>query len=354
MKTPPQPLFAPPAAREDKPPFTLLPLSIRTRIEDVIGARLVNGDTVYGSLSSSAGFVLTFDDGQKIFAKGSHPDEMSHGTLHIRREITAYERIDVLRDIAPCLRGSVSDDDEDGWTLGLWDYIGDNKEDAGAHIDDIMQLLAAAHRADVKPDILPDAATHNYLRQFLSDEKKWQRIGQDIKIHDKFLSLFEDRAAAEDWLTRHIDILTDMQHVASGAVFVQGLMHGDLRLDNIIATSARCYIVDWPNACTGPLLFDVVMLAAHIESMGYARAEEIFAAYLAAGGTGLATPNDESISQMAVLMAGYFADQAYRSIPPKLPRLRWMQKSLLYSLLALLSRMNRIESPPRMQGQISI
>lgn len=354
MKTPPQPLFAPPAAREDKPSFDILPLSIRDSIEAVIGARILCGDTVYGSLSSSAGFAVTFDDGQRVFAKGSHPEEMSHGTLHIRREIKAYEEIDILRDIAPPLRGFVSDHDEDGWTLGLWDYIDTNGLNAGHRISEVMQLLAAAHGAKIHTGILPDAATHNYMAMFLSDTKKWQRIAQEPKTREKFLSLFEDISAGEDWLARHMGVLTTAQSAAAQTDFAQGLMHGDLRLDNVIATPARCYIVDWPNACTGPLLFDVVMLAAHIESMGYGQAEDVFTAYLSAGGTAFATPDDESISHMAVLIAGYFADQTYRAIPPKLPRLRWMQKSMLYSLLALLSRMGRIESPPRMQGQILI
>lgn len=354
MQNPPQPLFAPPAAREDKPAFELLPEGMREKIERRTGGRILSGETVYGSLSSSAGFVLTFDCGLKVFVKGSHPDEMSHGTLHIRREIKAYEYIDVLRDIAPQLFTWVSDNDEDGWTLGVWKYIRAGSSNAGARVPEIMSLLARAHNASVGAGIVPEAATHNYMSLFLADTKKWRRIQDDIKIREKFLSLFDDTAAADAWLSRNIGALIDLQSRAASANFVQGLVHGDLRLDNIIAADDRCYIVDWPNACTGPVLFDVVMLAGHIEAMGYGAAENTFDIYRAAGGTALASSFDENISNMTALLAGYFADQAYRTVPPKLPRLRWMQKSLLCSHLRLLARLSKIESPPRMQGQDSI
>lgn len=354
MQNPPQPLFAPPAAREEKPSFDSLPEGMREKIERRTGGRIVSGETVYGSLSSSAGFVLTFDSGLKVFVKGSHPDEMSHGTLHIRREIKAYEDVPVLCDIAPQLFTWVSDNDEDGWTLGVWKYIRTGGVDAGARIADIVQLLARAHAVDIAPGILPEAATHNYLSMFLSDAKKWRRIHDDVKIREKFLSLFDDIKAADVWLGRNIDALIDLQARAASANFVQGFMHGDLRLDNIIASEGRCYIIDWPNAATGPVLFDLVMLAGHIEAMGYGMAENTFDAYRAAGGIALAGLDHENISMMTALLAGYFADQAYRTTPPKLPRLRWMQKSLLCSHLRLLARLSRIESPPRMQGQDSI
>ena len=354
MQITPQPLFAPPAAREEKPPFNTLPDAMREKIERRTGGHIVSGETIYGSLSSSAGFVLTFDSGLKVFAKGSHPDEMSHGTLHIRREIKAYEDVAVLRDIAPQLYTWVSDNDEDGWTLGVWKYIPGSDADVGVRMDEIMPLLAQAHRAEIAPGIVPEAAAHNYLSMFLTDTKKWRRIQSDVKIREKFLTLFEDVGAGEAWLTQNIDALMDLQARAASADFVQGFMHGDLRLDNIIGAQDRCYIVDWPNACTGPVLFDLVMLAGHIEAMGHAPAEKTFDVYRAAGGTALAGVDPENIVMMTALLAGYFADQAYRTVPPKLPRLRWMQKSLLCSHLRLLARLSKIESPPRMQGQDSI
>jgi hypothetical protein len=44
--------------------------------------------------------------------------------------------------------------------------------------------------------------------------------------------------------------------------------------------------------------------------------------------------------------AGYFADNAPRAVPPKLPRLRWAQKSILRAMLRWLSDEGAATPPP--------
>jgi hypothetical protein len=351
----PLPFFAPPAAREAKPPFDTLPPGMRQKIESRLSGEITAGDVVYGSLSSSAGYVLTFDSGLKVFAKGSHPEEMSHGTLHIRTEIRTYEYVPVLQETSPRLYSWVSDNNEDGWTLGLWSFIAqDETAKFSDRAPEVMALVAKVHAADIPEGILPTAQKHNYIGAFLTDEKKWRRIEGEASIRAKFLNLFEDPAAAQDWLARNITTLIALQVDAAARPFVQGMIHGDLRTDNILFGKDRSWLVDWPNACIGPRAFDLVMLFTHLESLGLGLAESFLPAYDAAAGTAFATSDIDDIAAMAGSMAGYFADQAYRSVPEKLPRLRWMQKSLLCGQLQLLARLGRIESPPRFLGQRDI
>ncbi|MDP2205770.1 MAG: aminoglycoside phosphotransferase family protein [Alphaproteobacteria bacterium] len=351
----PLPFFDPPAAREAKPSFDLLPPEMRQKIEARLSGEIISGEVVYGSLSSSAGYVLTFDSGLKVFAKGSHPDEMSHGTLHIRQEIRAYEYVPVLKETSPRLYSWVSDNNEDGWTLGLWSFIAqDDSADFAQRVSGVMALVAQVHGAAVPEGIVPDARAHNYIGAFLADEKKWRRIEAEASIRAKFLNLFEDPAAAQAWLGRNIAALIALQADAAVRVFTQGLIHGDLRTDNILFDKDRSWLVDWPNACMGPRTFDLVMLFTHLESTGFGAAENFLPLYDAAAGTRFATSEIDEIATMAGSMAGYFADQAYRGVPEKLPRLRWMQKSLLCAQLQLLARLGRIESPPRFSGQRDI
>ena len=350
------PFFPAPDVQETKPPFDMLPEDMRRKIEMRLSGHIISGETVYGSLSASAGFVLDLDSGLRVFAKGSHPQEMSHGTLHIKSEIKVYEYVTVLRDIAPLLYGWVSDDNEDGWTLGLWRYIApDTAADIHARAADILQLAAQAHGAPVRENLLPAASAHNYISLFLRDEKKWRRIAEEEKIRDKFLALFENPQQGSVWLARNIDSLRVLQTQASAHAFKQGMMHGDLRADNILMSFGRNYIIDWPNACIGPVVFDVLMFSAHLESLGGAATEKLIEAYDKTAGTDFAGPDmSADVFYMAASMAGYFADQAYRMVPEKMPRLRWMQKSLLCALLQLLARHGRIESPPRFAGMNSI
>jgi len=346
------PFFAPPSARESKPPFDILPDDMRRKIESRLAGAIVSGETVYGSLSSSAGYVLTFDSGLRVFAKGSHPEEMSHGTQHIRSEIRAYEYVPVLRDVAPRLYSWVSDNDEDGWTLGLWQYIAcDESADIAARIPDVIKTITHVHGAQIPEGALPQARAHNYIGQFLDGAKKWRRIADEAAVRTKFIALFEGAATATHWLEKNISALVALQEEAATRSFREGLIHGDLRIDNLLFAKDRTLFVDWPNACSGPRVFDLVMFFSHLESSGFGTAENFLSLYDAEAGTGFATSQSDEIAVMAGSMAGYFADQAYRSVPEKLPRLRWMQKSLLCAQLHWLARMGRIESPPRFADQ---
>jgi sulfur relay (sulfurtransferase) complex TusBCD TusD component (DsrE family) len=58
------------------------------------------------------------------------------------------------------------------------------------------------------------------------------------------------------------------------------------------------------------------------------------------------------VDGMLSALAGFFADQAYRAVPPKLPRLRWMQKLMLHACLQALHRRGIVDSPPIMVDSV--
>lgn len=349
-----KPLFTEPDALEVKPAFEHIPEDILKKISRRLAGEVVEGETVYGSFSASAGFVLTLDSSLKIFAKGTHPDEMAHGTQHLRQEIAAFENLPVLKDVAPAYFSFVTDNEEDGWSLGLWEYI---QPDPAAHaatgIADVMMQLVKTHQADIPADVLMPARTQNYICSFFNNDKKWQRIQNDDAVQKKFLTLFDDPQQGATWLEGAMDTLTALQEKNVTGVYVEGLIHGDLRMDNILFGQSRTYLIDWPNACKGPVLFDLMFLSAHLESLGIGMAEDFIKAYATTGGkafTAVASAEDE-LCQITAAIAGYFADQAYRAVPEKLPRLRWLQKSMLLACLNILSRFGKIESPPPFAGE---
>lgn len=349
-----KPLFAEPAVSEIKPDFDAIPEDILKKIGRRLAGEVEDGEIVFGSFSASAGYVLTLDSGLKIFAKGTHPNEMAHGTQHLRQEIAAYENLPVLKDVSPAYYSFVTDNDEDGWSLGLWEYIlPDPVAHATTAMDDVMTQVVKVHQSDVPPDVLLHARAQNFISGFLNDEKKWRRLRDDAAVQEKFLTLFEEAAAGKAWLEKALPVLTDLQTRNAGAVYVEGLIHGDLRMDNVIFGQGRTYLVDWPNACIGPVVFDLVYITAHLESLGTGKAEDFIAAYKNAGGRAFTddAAAAEELCPMLAAISGYFADQAYRAVPEKLPRLRWMQKSMLLACLNILSRFGKIESPPRFSGE---
>jgi len=337
------PLLKEPEDREKKPDFTDLPPGIFRQLEKLCAAKITATDVVYGGLSAAACYVMTFDTGRRVFVKGTHPGEMSHGAANLAQEVLTYETMGVLRDVAPPYLGIVSDGDEDGWMLGVWEYEPhDEKLFNQRRVLEIMPLWQGEPMAE---NSLPHVSAHVYLAQFFNGEKKWLRMKNDANVRPKFAALFADATQGAAWLERNVDVLVQLQAKADKMTGPEGLLHGDLRIDNFLFTPDRTYVCDWPNACFGPLVFDLAFLFSNLEALGLGRTEELFYSY-----KGMTIPENDKVVMLASL-SGYFADHAYREIPKAMPRLRWMQQGMLLAQLKSLARMGIIESPPRMAGE---
>lgn len=335
-----------PERLEDKPPFDALPRHILEQIGDVAGSAVTGGDIVYGGFSPSAGYVLNLQNGNRVFVKGTHPNEMSHGTATMRQEISIYQNINILKKIAPRYLGMASDGNEDGWMLGVWNYI--ERTDQKISATGLVDILVAMQSDQSAKEKLEPAEKRNFIEFFFQKDRKWQRIAEEKKIRDKFVTLFQDQQAGVAWLDRNLKTLCELQSRIDTLQSPRGLLHGDLRLDNVVQDkTGHLYIVDWPNACYGPLVFDTVFLFAHASACGYGSVDDLFGLYRERGGAAISR---EDRHVMMAVIAGFFADQAYRQVPERLPRLRWMQKIMLHGLLQALSLDGVIESTPEFAG----
>lgn len=328
--------FPEPASRERKPSFADVPPRILDEVSRVAGSRVAGGETAYGGFSTAANFIFALDDGRRIFAKGNHPLEESHGVQNLRQEIGVYQNAAALKDIAPPFLGAVFDGDEDGWALGLWDYIEHAPSPPSA-----AAVLGALERWGAGDGaFLPGCREKSYIRDFFSGERNWLRLGAEEKVRARFLSLFDDGGTAARWLEKNLSALCAAQEKIKG-VSGAAPVHGDLRADNAFQDArGKVYIVDWPNACLGPPVFDRVLFGASLEAAGRGPIEDVL---------GAGRPDDAVA--MAAVFSGHFADHAGRAVPAALPRLRWMQRSLLVALLRFLGRAGVVESVPGMSNQ---
>lgn len=329
-----------------KPAFASLPQRICADLCTLVGASsIVAGDVIAGGVSASASFIVTFDNQRRVFVKGSHPGDQSHGAANLRGECMAYRALDILRDVAPPFCGMVYADrgDDNGWWLGAWDAVEISTQPYDG--DQLFALLDDVQRCDVNArDGIVVASAHPYLSQFLNDTYKWQRLRDDASRADKFAQCFADPAAVQGWLRGNIAALCDLQKRASTHSWRFGLMHGDLRCDNFIygqlsGMSPRWYMIDWANAAEGALAFDRVMLAASLCADGACTREH--ALDFARGDL-----DGDDIVLMLAMQAGYFADQIYRQPPAVMPRLRPIQKAMCGALLAMLATTGQISPLP--------
>jgi len=328
-----KPFFKEPGGLEAKPDFSVVPPDFCRKIEDLLQSPISSALTARGGYSPAAGFILTLKNGRRIFAKGSHPGDVSHGTMNLRQEIAVYQNIPLLQDISPRYLGMAEDGDEDGWMLGFWQAVENRKQALAA---DMIELLPRFEKVRELP-ALGTAADHNYMRHFVTDEKKWQRVAEDEKIRRGLQPLFQDAG----WLDKNLPKLISLQARVPDVRKESCLVHGDLRTDNFIRGD-RTYVIDWANACRGPLGLDAAFLFAHLEGMGQCRFEEAAETYRTAGGRA----SEETLLVFMASLSGYFAEQAWRAVPAGLPRLRWMQKTMLAGALSILGRLGTLDSPP--------
>ena len=334
------------ASSVTKPAFVTVPQRLCDDLCTMVGAHsITSADIVSGGVSASASFIITFDNQRRVFVKGSHPGDQSHGAANVRGECMAYRALNILRDVAPPFCGMVYADrgDDNGWWLGAWDAVNISPQPYNAQA--LFSLLGDIQRCDVPAsEGITVASAHPYLSQFLTDTYKWQRLRDDKTRAGKFGQCFANSAAVQAWLDTNIAMLCDLQTRASTHAWRLGLMHGDLRCDNYIygelpAQDARWYMIDWANAADGPLAFDRVMLAASLCADGACTPQDAL---------GFARDNldGDDIRLMLVMQAGYFADQIYRQPPAVMPRLRPIQKAMFAGLMAMLAADGCVSAPP--------
>lgn len=338
--------FTEPDAREDRPQWTDVPRDIIQEIENLIGEKIIHGQTAWGGYSPSACFVVTGTDQKKYFLKGSWPHQTTHGAKTLRQEIAIYKALPVLADIGASYIGYVGQEDEDGWHLAVFDYIEhkpkpDLSQQQAERIID--RLYFFYRQTEDQKNTVPDARTLNFVKDHFDPQGRWQRLAQEEKVQNKFLSLFEDRGAAESWVQKNIPVLAEWQNQVSDIDGYSAVTHNDLRCDNIILTVDAVHFVDWPNAGFGPVVFDLVTLFSDMASQSDLNPQDLLNLFEQKSGQKI---KNQDLILALVSLSGYFADMAYRSVPARLPRLRWMQKRLLAAQLYWLADMGGIDPPP--------
>lgn len=101
------------------------------------------------------------------------------------------------------------------------------------------------------------------------------------------------------------------------------LLHGDLRLDNIVTTDARAYAVDWPSACVGAAWADTLLMIPALALVDGAPDPAEFAA----GHPLLSDVDPDALDAVLAAALGYFVASSLLLPPPGLPTVRAFQRA---------------------------
>src|SRR6266536_709165 len=269
-----------PAAEGARVAWEQVPFGVRAAIEDVCGSRVVAAWTQPGGFSPGLAARVRCADGARFFVKAvsaqANPDTPR---LHRQegRVLAALEPLIAGRQLPiPRLHGIV---DRKPWiALILQD------------VDGRQPALPAAER-------LGGAFTG------------WRT-----------LAATPDRGQLDPWSRAHLDRLAQIEATWAGHATGDTLLHADIRADNLLLTGHGPVVVDWPWACQGAAVFDLILFAPSVAMQGGPPPADL----LARSRHGRAARRD-TVTALVCGLAGYLTERSLRPPPLGLPTVRSFQ-----------------------------
>jgi hypothetical protein len=124
----------------------------------------------------------------------------------------------------------------------------------------------------------------------------------------------------DEWSGRNLDRLAELESGWPHAVAGPTLLHCDVRSDNLLVTNSGVVFVDWPHACVGAPVFDLVAWAPSVVVEGGPAPEELLALSLSASAVDPAV-----LAVLVAAFSGFLVEHSLRPPPPGLPTLRSFQ-----------------------------
>ncbi len=296
-----------------------LPDDVRASIGDLAGARAIAVEGATAGFSPGFAGVLDLADGGRIFVKAMsstlHPHSIG---LNVREAQVAK----ALPASAPVGRLR--------WehTFGDWHLMGfDAMSGPGLHASsaadravawELYHRIAAIRADEVRPE---GAALATFAHDFADLFDRWALL---LDAEDSAVRL----ASLGDlglWISRNQDSLREWEATAAQFTAGDSLVHGDLRLDNMVrAEDGRAVAVDWPWACAGAPWLDLAGACCSLSVQGAGGAHALFHSHPLSQ-----EASHEAERSIACVLAGYFCHASTEPEPPSLPGLRAFQRAQL-------------------------
>ena len=290
-----------------------MPSGVRSAVEEVCGSPVVRADSQAGGFSPGVAARVLCADGRRFFVKAVSAEANAQSPSVHRREavvLTALARlVDAGSVGVPALVGVV---EEQGWVaLVLQDILG-RQPSLPWRPAELRLVLTAIEQLSVSLNPTPleaPPASRAYKEAFSG----WRSLAQ----------AGEGTVSRLDaWSQAHLDVLADLE--ATWPLHSQGetLLHTDLRADNVLLTSGGVVVVDWPWACVGNPLLDIVGFAPSVAMQGGPNPSTLLTM------TGVGRSADPAtVRALACALAGYFTAVALEPDPPGLPTVRAFQSA---------------------------
>ncbi|MGK5673716.1 phosphotransferase family protein [Micromonospora sp. URMC 106] len=311
--TPASPPPVPYHATARRPAWETLPATLRAAIGDRLGAPVVAARIAGAGFTRGFAAVLTTAAGDRAFVKAAATAEQPRLVDWYAREAAVLDRLpDGLP--APRPRWTL---DEAGWFALCLDAV--DGHTPRLPWDPAELTAALTGYAEVAAALAaPPAALARLGLPHLADLARedilwWGEVAAGREPSPPLPAPVRDRLP---------DLVALESRLPAYAAGAGGLIHGDLRLDNVLIDgTGRAWLCDWTWLCHGPAWFDLagLLLTAYASGLD---ADALFARHPAAAGA----PPDALDATLAAL-SGYFLTTAASAPPTASPHLpahqRW-------------------------------
>ncbi len=331
--------------REPKPFWREVPEELKEEIASLLGAPVRRAVRVFGGFGPSATFRMSLADGRRVFAKGAGLRATEHHWHVLPLEERAYREVQAIRPWSPAFYGAVRCE---GWHLLLLEDLREatwvppwTDELSYRAVEDVAAFHAGGMEEQADLPVLGDAFTAN-----------WARVAPHGEDRDGLLALFGDQAhAALRWLDASLGALLEAESRLARQDQPWGLLHCDIRSDNLAFRGGQLVLFDWADICRGPIAFDIAAFLPSLESEGGPSASLLADRYRAAlEARGVKLPA-WALPAAASAVSGYFASRAGRPAMAGLPRLRGIQRAQLRHALPWAASALGLPRPPEIAGR---
>jgi len=297
------------AAGGGRVPWEEIPRSVRTAIENVCGARVAEARTQPCGFSPGLAARVRCENGARFFVKAVS-GEANPDTPRLHRQegriLVALEPFITSRHLlVPRLRGMV---DSHPWIALILDDV-DGRHPTlpwrAAELGQVMATLDDMAEALTPAPIAAPSVTERLGAEFTG----WRTLAAS-----------PDPSRLDPWSRTRLDQLARVE--ATWIEHAEGntLLHADLRADNLLLTDEGVVVVDWPWACRGAPIVELVLFAPSVAMQGGPPPADL----LARSRTGRAASRLTLIA-LVCAVAGYMTEQSLRPPPAGLPTIRASQ-----------------------------
>ncbi|MGW6058079.1 aminoglycoside phosphotransferase family protein [Streptomyces sp. NPDC055189] len=286
-----------------------VPLGVRNVVETRLGSPVQSAVSQRAGFSPGVAARVRLADGRRVFLKavGPEPNPDTPGMHRAEARFTA-----ALPAAAPVPLLLMALDFE-GWVVLAFEDVDGKMPAQPWQPDELLRVLGAA--ADLSVLLTPSPVEAPTLAErFGAKFQGWRLLAVACNEGADELTWLDP------WARRNLARLVEREGGWVAAAAGSGLVHGDLRADNILLTEDKVMFVDWPGAAVGAPWFDVVAMGPSVVMQGGPDMIPLLDQHLDAQSV-----HPENATTVLAALAGYFLRQSVQEAPPGLPTLRAFQ-----------------------------